>query len=274
MVRWLAAENGFVHVCGHRGHSVAAPENTLAALRAAAAAGATTCEIDVVLTADGEIVLMHDETLDRTTDGSGLVARADLAAIRRLDAGRWMAPQFAGEPVPTLAQAIAEAARLGLGLVVEIKERRRVAALIERLAAVLDQTGGRDRVMVISFDHHQLLAVKAAIADVRTEGITHARHADIVQVARAARLDSVSIEREMWHPEDSRALHAIGVAVRCHLEPPDRLERHRALGIDLLQPIRAGLRDGLIDSLSGDDVAFLSSLVGDHPIERPLPRPT
>ena len=106
--RPLAAEAGRVHVCAHRGHSIAAPENTLPALIAAAEHGATCCEIDVVLTRDDEIVLLHDEILDRTTDGRGRVADYDLAALRELDAGAWFDPRFAGTRVPTLAEALAD----------------------------------------------------------------------------------------------------------------------------------------------------------------------
>ena len=99
--RPLAAEAGHIHVCAHRGHSVGAPENTLPALLAAAERGATACEIDVVLTRDDEIVLLHDELLDRTTDGMGLVADHDLEALRRLDAGSWFDVGFAGTMIPT-----------------------------------------------------------------------------------------------------------------------------------------------------------------------------
>src|SRR5262245_721374 len=105
MFRLLASRNGFIHVCGHRGHSIGAPENTLAALTAARRHGATSSEIDCLLTADKEIILLHDDTLDRTTDGTGLASRAMLADIRLLDAGTWFDARFAGERVPTLAEA-------------------------------------------------------------------------------------------------------------------------------------------------------------------------
>jgi glycerophosphoryl diester phosphodiesterase len=108
-------------VIGHRGAAALAPENTLAGLRAAATAGARWVEFDVKLTADDVCVLMHDETLDRTTDGQGRVAETPLAALRRLDAGRRFAPEFAGERVPTLVEAIGELERLGLGANIEIK---------------------------------------------------------------------------------------------------------------------------------------------------------
>ena len=104
-----------------------------AGLLAAAERGATVCEIDVVLTRDDEIVLLHDEILDRTTNGRGRVADYDLAALRRLDAGSWFAASFAGTRVPTLAEALATARANGMGLLVEIKERQRADRMIERL---------------------------------------------------------------------------------------------------------------------------------------------
>ena len=81
--RPLATEAGHIHVCAHRGHSVGAPENTCRRCWRRQRRGATVCEIDVVLTQDDEIVLLHDEILDRTTNGRGRVADHDLAALRR-----------------------------------------------------------------------------------------------------------------------------------------------------------------------------------------------
>lgn len=108
-------------VVGHRGAAAAAPENTLAGFRAAAACGTRWVEVDVALTADGVPVLLHDETLDRTSNGKGSIAAMRAADVARLDAGSWFSPRFAGEPMPTLEAALAEAARLGLGLNLEIK---------------------------------------------------------------------------------------------------------------------------------------------------------
>lgn len=108
-------------VVGHRGAARVAPENTLASLRTAAAGGALMVEVDATLTADGQVVLLHDDDLDRTTTGTGPVAEITFDAIRRLDAGSWFGPQFAGEPVPTLEAAIALLTELGIGLNLEIK---------------------------------------------------------------------------------------------------------------------------------------------------------
>ena len=94
-------------IWAHRGASASAPENTLAAFRAAEAAGAAGIELDVHLSADGVPVVIHDETVDRTTDGHGPVAALTLCRLRQLDAGRWFAPAFAGEALPTLEEILA-----------------------------------------------------------------------------------------------------------------------------------------------------------------------
>jgi glycerophosphoryl diester phosphodiesterase len=95
-----------VAVIAHRGGTSLAPENTLAAFRRAAELGVDYVEIDVRATRDGRLVLMHDRTVDRTTDGTGAVADLDYAAITSLHAGGSFAPAFAGERVPTLDDAL------------------------------------------------------------------------------------------------------------------------------------------------------------------------
>ena len=108
-------------VIGHRGAMGHAPENTLAGIGKAAALGCRWVEFDVKLTADNQLILMHDDDLDRTTDGKGPVARATLEEIRTLDAGRWFSADYTGEKVPTLDEAMAALAERGMGANVEIK---------------------------------------------------------------------------------------------------------------------------------------------------------
>jgi glycerophosphoryl diester phosphodiesterase len=122
-------------VIGHRGAAALAPENTLAGLRKAAELGVRWVEVDVQLTADGVPILIHDFTLERTTDGRGRVNQASLAKIERLDAGAWFGPQYAGERVPTLEGAIRAMAELGLGANFEIKAGPARAARTGRIAA-------------------------------------------------------------------------------------------------------------------------------------------
>lgn len=95
---------GGLGIIAHRGAAAIAPENTLAALRISFSRGIDFVEVDLHLTSDGVPVLMHDATLDRTTNGHGKVAKHTLAEIKALDAGGWFGPAYAGEPVPTLGE--------------------------------------------------------------------------------------------------------------------------------------------------------------------------
>ena len=115
-------------VIGHRGCAALAPENTLAGIRHAAALGVRWVEFDVRLCADGGLVLMHDDTLDRTTSGRGRVRDGDSSDMRRLDAGGWFSADFAGEPVPDLEDAMALLGALDMGANIEIKAAPDLAA--------------------------------------------------------------------------------------------------------------------------------------------------
>ncbi len=259
-MNWDFATNGFVHICGHRGHSLGAPENTLAALRQNRAHGGTTAEVDAVLSADGEIVLMHDLSVDRTTDGSGIVADMDMGAIRALDAGAWFGADFAGERVPTLTEALALAREIDLGFEVEVKERRNLPGFARRLAEVLEDPEDLRRVMVISFDHVTLRWLKTQIPGIRTGGIVHARHGDPVTVATSASLDELCIDLAVWDAEDARRLHEAGVVNRCHAYAPATIARMVRAGLDPIPDLHAALAAGLIDTLSGDDVGWIAAL--------------
>lgn len=108
-------------IIAHRGSPKAAPENTLASFRQAAREGAAWVEFDVALTADGRPVVFHDDALDRTTDGAGLLSDTPFDIVRNLDAGSWFSRAFAGELVPTLEEALEVFAELNLGFNMEIK---------------------------------------------------------------------------------------------------------------------------------------------------------
>jgi len=259
-MNWDFATNGFVHLCGHRGHSQGAPENTLAALRQNRALGGTTAEIDAVLTADGQIIVMHDLSVDRTTNGQGFVADMDMTDIRALDAGAWFGASFADEPVPTLSEALALAREIGLGLEVEIKEKRNLPGFAMALAALLEDPENLARVMVISFDHVSLRWLKTQIPGVRTGGIVHARHADPVQVALSAGLTELCIDLAVWDAGDAQRLHAAGIVNRCHAYAPATIDKMARAGLDPRPMLHDALAAGLIDTLSGDDVGWIAAL--------------
>lgn len=149
-------------VIGHRGAAGRAPENTLAGLRRAKALGCRWVEFDVRLTGDGIPVLCHDPRLDRTTNGTGPVAAQTISALREHDAGSWFAPEFAGERIPTLAEALRLASELHLGANIEIKAARgREYATAAAVAAALDRRqGGAPSVLVSSFQLPAMTAMR------------------------------------------------------------------------------------------------------------------
>jgi len=268
-ISFRAGDNGFTHVCAHRGYCLHYPENTILAFEQARLAGATTCEIDLVLTQDGEAIVLHDAMLDRTTNGHGFAADHDLADIRGLDAAVRFGGRFEGVRIPTFAEALDWAKQTSMGLVVEMKERERPDLLTERVLTVLHETDGADHVMLLSFDHVDLARIKERAPAIRTEAIIHARHVDIVGMLKPCGADSVSIELEMFAPEDAEALHAAGLGNRVHLPRPDELAKYWAHGRDPRAEVGAWLAAGLIDSISGDDVSFLRKLVDQYPISAP-----
>ena len=151
-------------VVGHRGAAASAPENTVAGIRRAAALGAPWVEFDTQLSADGRCIVFHDERLDRTTDGHGPVDDASYEAIRRLDAGAWFAPAFAGERVPLLGEALALIHELGLHPDIEIKpcagrETETARAVMAEAMAVWP--GDRPPPLVTSYDHESLVVARA-----------------------------------------------------------------------------------------------------------------
>jgi len=155
-------------VIGHRGAAGLAPENTLAGFRLARTLGVAWVEFDVRLTADRRCVVLHDATLDRTTDASGPVGAMSLDAVSACDAGSWFAPDFVGERVPTLEETIDLLFDLGLGANIELKaeagEESDLARAACRIIAGMWQAGAPDPI-VSSFSVETLDAARRAEAD-------------------------------------------------------------------------------------------------------------
>jgi len=143
-------------IWAHRGASLRAPENTLAAFALAVDAGADGIECDVHLSRDGVPVVIHDETLERTTDGRGEVSRHALRELRALDAGSWFGARWQGERIPTLEEVfslVGSTVRVN----VEIKSPAAGRAVLELVSAWPEA-----RVLVSSFDHRLLSAMRRA----------------------------------------------------------------------------------------------------------------
>ena len=231
----LRSRRAAPHVSAHRGASAKAPENTRAALEAAWLAGATLAEIDVQLTRDGHVVLMHDRTVDRTTTGRGYVKELTLQELQALDAGSWFGPEFRGERVPTLGEILGWA-KGKLVLLVELKNVPfREVPLVERTIELVDELRADEDVVLAGFDHPVLRDIKRRRPGWVLEMIYNARLADPVGAARACGASLVSLEPEFVLPEDIRLLHEADVAALTTLDAPGDAPQLLAWGIDALE---------------------------------------
>lgn len=221
-------------IASHRGGGATAPENTIPAIAAALAAGFDYIEVDVALTADGHPVLMHDATVDRTTDGRGAIADKTLAEVRALDAGSWFAPAFAGTPVPTLTEFLDVLGDSAQRAIVELKGEwdagAMAAALAEVSARELDE-----RVVIASFDARTLALAEAASETIPRMLILKHLPDDVAEAALEAGARGIIVDRKavLADAEVVDELHAAGVRVVVYtLNEHTQWDAVTALGVD------------------------------------------
>ncbi len=205
--------DGQLRVIAHRGLSAVAPENTLPAFRRAIAAGAVMLELDVAASRDHELVVMHDERVERTTDGQGAVAELSFAELAELDAGVWFGAEYAGTRVPRLGEVL-ELARGRCLVNVEIKAEalrsRRGSGFVESVVAQIEAQRMTAAVLLSSFDPRALQQARDCAPGLATAVLHDA--------------ETASIEASLGLVESlgARALHLadhefeIGVIERCH----------------------------------------------------------
>ncbi|TGE32181.1 glycerophosphodiester phosphodiesterase [Desulfosporosinus sp. Sb-LF] len=153
----------------HRGASGYFPENTMLAFVKAVEMGCDGIETDVQMTRDGVLVLIHDERVDRTTNGSGLVKDYTYAELCRLDAGLWNGVQFAGAKIPTAVELLLLARDTGIGLDFEIKNGIiQYEGIEEKLIELIYCYGWQERVVLSSFNHYSMVHCKEITPDLKT----------------------------------------------------------------------------------------------------------
>ena len=154
-------------IYGHRGASAYAPENTLEAFRLAMEQGADGFELDVHLSADGELVVMHDDTVDRTTNGTGLIRNLTLAQLKELDACNGM-EQYRGAKVPTLGEVFDLVKDTHHIVNVEIKaDDWFYPEIAEKCLALTKEKGLEDRVIYSTFNHYVLMHLRELKPDAK-----------------------------------------------------------------------------------------------------------
>lgn len=192
----------------HRGASGDYPENTLRAFLAALEAGADMCEFDVRMSRDGEVVVIHDATVRRTTGGRGEVAAMELAALKRLDAGARFGARFRGERIPTLDEvAVALGGRCGMNIELKASGLERAVCEIVRRHDAIGST------VVSSFEWNQLRLVAEAEPRIRIALLASGDRLAMIEAAAAMRAYAVAPRFDLVRPELCAEAHRRGLRV-------------------------------------------------------------
>lgn len=213
-------------IMGHRGARHEKPENTLSGFKHVIDLGLKCVELDIHLSRDGEIVVIHDETLDRTTNGTGPVNAQDLSFLQSLDAGE-------GEKIPTLKEVFNLLLPEEFEIQIEIKDSNAVTPLIKLLKSLNAEQ--RRNLIVISFDHRTIFEVKKAIPSMRSTAIIYAYPLDPCSLIKAANADGLSINIEFADKELIEKVHAQNFLVTAwNANTKEQYTKMKEIGIDYM----------------------------------------
>ncbi|UFJ43117.1 glycerophosphodiester phosphodiesterase [Brevibacillus humidisoli] len=221
-------------IFAHRGASARHPENTLEAFRAAIRLGADGIELDVQLTSDGEVVVIHDPWLDRTTDGTGLVQNRTFAELRRLSAGSWFDPRFSKSKIPSLREVLALVMPTRMQVILELKNFFVPQPELEkRVVELLRIYEMEQRAIISSFNFNSLLHIKELAPAVRT-GLLYIGHLhEPWDIARQYQTEQLHVPKEEITPSLIRQAHRHRLEViGWTINSSQTILRMRKLGID------------------------------------------
>jgi glycerophosphoryl diester phosphodiesterase len=230
-------------IVGHRGNCGEAPMNTLAGIQEAIDLGADMVEVDVRLSADGVPVLMHNATVDETTDGNGPIIEMTLSRIKELDAGSWMSEIYAGERVPTLVEALA-LGKDAAGFTLDVKDERVLGPMLEAVAdmnmrnQVIICGCGEDiakMVRSIDGDFTVLLNLPPDIERLYVAGSSRDFNAAYIGVARRAGLPGLNVNHRYVSPELVRQAHLQSLSIWTYtVDDPERIRELVLMGVDAI----------------------------------------
>ena len=251
-----------MRLAAHRGHSAGAPENTYAAFRKARelAGKGVTCETDLALTKDGEFMLIHDEMVDRTTNGHGLVQLMTSEELLKLDAGSWFAPEFASERIPLLRDALMFARENDIIYQLELKVYNRNDEILPKLRKLIDELDCADLLQFSSFDFTLLREVKKIIPEVPTVGLSHSILIDPAGPAKDAGVDAVNLEIMNFPSGEALKLHEAGYAVFLHVPRGSICDKYKDYGMDLEKLVVNWGREGQLDQVISDDATLVKRI--------------
>ncbi|MCQ1056889.1 glycerophosphoryl diester phosphodiesterase [Photobacterium sp. ZSDE20] len=204
-------------ITGHRGAAALAPENTLISIKKAAEAGVSWVEIDTQLSADGIPVVIHDETVNRCTNGKGKIADLNLAELKTLDAGSWFNPDFTGEHIPTLAEAFDTCLALDLTLNLELKihHAEQIEPLVNAVIDLVKKTKFPiNKLLFSSFQKRALELCQQKMPEVRRGFICEVWNGYSLTSIAASQPYSVHIDHHILTPTIAKDIKDAGYVLK------------------------------------------------------------
>ena len=201
----------------HRGVSGEAPENTLAAFKAAAESGAHGIELDVQLTKDGQIVVIHDETIDRTTNGTGYVKDLTWEQLRTYDAGSWFHPSFKGESIPSLEEVLDVVTAHHDSMIINIELKNDLIdypQLEEKVLELLNEKGMKEQTIISSFNPSSLKKVRELDPDIETGFLFEGIPANILDLIKPLQVKALHCDVSFAQSPTGRNVMDMGVPLR------------------------------------------------------------
>jgi glycerophosphoryl diester phosphodiesterase len=203
-----------VLVIAHRGLSRLAPENTISAFRKAMDVGSDVIELDIHFSKDREVVVIHDDRLERTTTGKGKVGDYDLKELKKLDAGSWFGAEFAGEPIPTLNEVL-KLARGRILVNIEIKKERAIRFPIEDLSgrafSQVQKAGMIEQVTFSSFHPPALEILRGKKSPVRIALLFHGSWSSVSEVTRGRSYTALNLQARHLTEKKIASIHEQGM---------------------------------------------------------------
>jgi glycerophosphoryl diester phosphodiesterase len=231
-----------LQIIGHRGAAGLAPENTIPSFEKAIALGVRRVECDVHVTADGHLIVIHDETVDRTTNGTGRVSELTLSTLRKLDAGN-------GAQIPTLGEVLQCAADGGVGIHIELKAKGAEEHILEVIAPYRTKLD----IVIMSFDTDTLRLVRHQDLAVRLEHLFSEMGSDAFERALSIGASGVNVYYQSLNNDLVEEAHSLGLRVTAWTV--NRIEDLRslaAMGVDFVTTDRPDLMVPALRTISGD----------------------
>ncbi|GEA59065.1 glycerophosphoryl diester phosphodiesterase [Vibrio comitans] len=222
----------------HRGVSSLAPENTMAAFKLVKEQGSQWIEIDVQLSADGVPMVIHDQTVNRCTNGRGKVSEMSLSQLKMLDAGGWFGDMYVGERIPTLAETLMYVKEAGHDLNIELKvyPGDNVHALCDKVKLVIDESEiPLSQILFSSFDNEALHQMMRILPLVRRGQLWQKIPDDAYSLLHKIEAYSVHCDYRFLTEQKAQLIKEAGYQLYCYTPNfPELVEKHWQWGVDMM----------------------------------------